>query len=97
MQVKSDSVSLYVVEEQEIYREIYNCILPKHANIDVLRVSGSGEKGSMLRAVTELLPSVMLLSVKKLNKDMIRAGKNQRQLSQDGNCDIDCILQLTGY
>ncbi len=71
MQVKSDSVSLYVVEEQEIYREIYNCILPKHANIDVLRVSGSGEKGSMLRAVTELLPSVMLLSVKKLNKDMI--------------------------
>jgi len=71
MQTKSDIVSLFVVEEQEIYRELYNSILPRHANIEVVRVSGSGEKGSMHRAVTELLPNVMLLSVKKLDKDMI--------------------------
>jgi DNA-binding NarL/FixJ family response regulator len=71
MQTNSENVSLFVVEEQEIYREMYNYVLPKHANIEVLRVSGSGEKGSMLRAVTELNPGVMLLSVKKLGKDMI--------------------------
>jgi DNA-binding NarL/FixJ family response regulator len=71
MQAKTDSVSLFVVEEQEIYREMYNYILPKHASIEVLRVEGSGEKGSMLRAVTELVPNVMLLSVKKLDKEMI--------------------------
>jgi len=56
------------VEEQEIYRELYNSILPRHANIEVMRVSGGGEKGSMMRAVTELTPNVMLLSVKKLDK-----------------------------
>ena len=53
MQTKSETVSLFVIEEQEIYREMYNYILPKHANIEVLRVAGSGEKGSMPRAVTE--------------------------------------------
>jgi DNA-binding NarL/FixJ family response regulator len=71
MHTNSENVSLYVVEEQEIYREMYNIILPKHGNIDVLRVSGSGEKGSMSRAVTELSPDVMILSIKKLNKEMI--------------------------
>ncbi|OGO01149.1 MAG: hypothetical protein A2Y90_04930 [Chloroflexi bacterium RBG_13_52_12] len=71
MQSKSDNVSLYVVEEQEIYRELYNYILPRYGNIEVLRVTGNGEKGSMLRAVAELSPGVMLLSVKKLDKDMI--------------------------
>jgi DNA-binding NarL/FixJ family response regulator len=71
MHTNSENVGLFVVEEQEIYREMYNLILPKHANIEVLRVSGSGEKGSMLRAVTELSPDVMLLSIKKLNKEMI--------------------------
>jgi DNA-binding NarL/FixJ family response regulator len=71
IQPKSETVSLYVVEEQEIYREIFNSILPNHSNIDVLRVSPNAEKGSMLRAVAELSPSVMLLSVKKLNTEII--------------------------
>jgi DNA-binding NarL/FixJ family response regulator len=71
MHTSPENVSLFVVEEQEIYREMYNLILPKHANIEVLRVTGSGERGSMLRAVTELSPDVMLLSIKKLNKEMI--------------------------
>jgi len=70
-QSKSDNVSLYIVEEQEIYREIYSVILPKHANIEILRVSANNEKGTMMRAVAELSPDVMLLSVKKLNKEII--------------------------
>ena len=70
-QSKSDNVSLYIVEEQEIYREIYSYILPKHANIEILRVSANSEKGAMMRAVAELSPAVMLLSVKKLDKEVI--------------------------
>jgi DNA-binding NarL/FixJ family response regulator len=45
--------------------------LPKRANIEVLRVSENGEKGAMLRAVSELCPDVLLLSVKKLNRNVI--------------------------
>ena len=70
-QTKSETVSLYVVEEQEIYREIYNSVLPKRANIEVLRVSENSEKGVMMRAVAELCPDVLLLSVKKLDMNLI--------------------------
>ncbi len=71
LQEKSETVSLYVVEEQEIYREMYSYILPNRANIEILRVSGNGETGAMERAVSELRPNVMLLSVKKLDIDII--------------------------
>jgi DNA-binding NarL/FixJ family response regulator len=71
IQAKSETVSLYIVEEQEIYREIYNYVLPKRADIEILRVSENGEKGAMLRAVSELCPDVLLLSVKKLNRNVI--------------------------
>ena len=71
MQSNSESISLLVIEEQEIYRELYSYVLPKNANIDVLRVSGNGAKGSMIRAVAELSPQVMLLSIKKLDAEII--------------------------
>jgi DNA-binding NarL/FixJ family response regulator len=71
IQSKSENVSLFVVEEQELYREIYGHVLPKHANIEVLRVSENNAKGVMLRAVSELCPDVMLLSVKKLDMNII--------------------------
>lgn len=71
IQSKSENVNLLVIEEQEIYREIYNSALPRTTNIEVLRISGTGERGSMMRAVTELSPDVMILSIKKLDVDAI--------------------------
>lgn len=70
-QVKSANVSLYVVEEQEIYREIYSRALPTRGSIEVLRVSENDAPGAMMRAVAELCPQVLLLSVKKLDVDII--------------------------
>ncbi len=71
VQTKSETVSLYVVEEQEIYREVYQYILPTRANIELLRVSANGETGVLTRAVSELCPDVLLLSVKKLDINII--------------------------
>jgi DNA-binding NarL/FixJ family response regulator len=62
---------MYVVEEQEIYREIYSHVLPARGNIEVLRVSEYEDPGSMMKAVAELSPQVLLLSVKKLDVDVI--------------------------
>jgi DNA-binding NarL/FixJ family response regulator len=70
-QTKSENVSLYVVEEQEIYREIYHHILTTRADIELLRLSENGETGAMIQAVSELHPQVLLLSVKKLNAGII--------------------------
>ena len=71
VQTKSETVSLYVVEEQEIYREIYSYILPTRASVELLRVSPNGEMGIMTQAVSELCPDVLLLSVKKLDVNII--------------------------
>jgi DNA-binding NarL/FixJ family response regulator len=71
IQTKLETVSLLVVEEQEIYRELYSCVLPKNADINVLRISDIGESGSIVRAASELNPDVLLLSIKKLDENII--------------------------
>ena len=72
VQTKSDVVHLHIVEEQEIYREMYNYILPARSNIEVLRISANSETGVMAQEVSELCPDVLLLSVKKLNCATLR-------------------------
>ena len=71
VQTKSETVSLYVVEEQEIYREIYKYILPTSANVELLQVSANGERGTLTQSVSELCPDVLLLSTKKLDINII--------------------------
>ena len=71
VQAKSEAVRLYIVEEQEIYREIYNYALPLQENIDLLRVAANEEPGSLLPAVAESRPDILLLSVKKLDAAII--------------------------
>ncbi len=71
IQEKPEAVSLYIVEEQEIYREMYSYILPNRANVEILRISGNSDIESMGRAVSELVPDVLILSVKKLDSGII--------------------------
>jgi DNA-binding NarL/FixJ family response regulator len=69
---------LYVVEEQEIYREIYHRLMSARTDIELLRISENGEAGTMMQAVTELHPQVLLLSVKKLDNGIIEELENIR-------------------
>ena len=71
LQAKSETIRLYIVEEQEIYREMYQCVLPARANIEILRISPSGDKGIMARSAAEVNPDVLLLSVRKLDINII--------------------------
>jgi len=71
VQVKSDTLSLYVVEEQEIYREIYKTILPLRAPVEILQVSDNGDIGALAETVSGLCPDVVLLSTKRLELNMI--------------------------
>jgi DNA-binding NarL/FixJ family response regulator len=71
IQPKSETIRLYIVEEQEIYREMYQCILPARSNIEILRVSSNSDKGVMAKAVAEVNPSVLLLSIRKLDVNTI--------------------------
>jgi NarL family two-component system response regulator LiaR len=77
-ETKLETVSLYVVEEQEIYREMYRHVLTAREDIEIMRISENGETGAMMRAVSELCPDVLLLSVKKLDTDIIEELESVR-------------------
>jgi DNA-binding NarL/FixJ family response regulator len=80
-QTKSETIRLYIVEEQEIYREMYQCVLPARANIEILRISASGDRGTMARTVAEMNPDVLLLSVRKLDVNIIEELEKIRTLN----------------
>ena len=71
-QAEIKTVKLYVVEEQNIYREIYKSIVTATDAVVLQKVSGSGEEGSLLKAVTDFQPDVILMSTKKLNPNVIK-------------------------
>ncbi len=71
IQTKTDTLKLYVVEEQEIYRELYRYVFPTHETIELLKVSSIDETDGIRHNVAELQPDVLLLSVKKLNSAVV--------------------------
>lgn len=71
VQTKTDTLRLYVVEEQELYRELYKSVLPPRENIELLQVSSSNDIEGIRQNVAELHPDVLLLSVKKLNSAIV--------------------------
>ncbi len=68
---ESKTIRLFIVEEQEIYRELYKSILPSMASVELLEVSPNGEINEMNQMVSSLRPDVLLLSTKKLEKNII--------------------------
>jgi len=81
VQTTVDNVSLYVVEEQEIYREVYNYILPSRENFKVLEISDNKGNGMMAKSVSAHEPDVLLLSVKKLDLGLIEELEQIRNSS----------------
>lgn len=80
-QSKSENIRLYIVEEQEIYREMYQCVLPNRANIEILRISANSDKGTMAKAVADVNPDVLLLSVRKLDINIIEELEKIRTIN----------------
>lgn len=64
-------IKLYVVEEQEIYREVYKSIFPSGTPVELVEVSSNGDIDALTHAVPELHPDVVLFSIKKLGLNII--------------------------
>lgn len=93
VQTQSETVRIYVIEEQEIYREIYRYIIPTRDNIELLRVSDSSEVGDLSKAVSELRPDVLLLSVRKLDMNIIEELEQVR----NGHPRMGMVILLLFY
>lgn len=88
-QTKSKAVRLYVVEEQETYREVYKYIFSSRAPVELLQVSANGDVGALLRALSELCPDVVLLSTKRLETNIIEELEQIRLYQKE-----DCFARM---
>lgn len=80
IQAKTDTLRLYIVEEQELYRELYKYVLPMRQNIELLQVSSTSDIEGIRQNVSEMRPDVLLLSVKKLNSAIVGELEQIRNL-----------------
>lgn len=103
-QGKSETVSLYVIEEQELYREVYRYLLPAHASIEIAGIAEDGIPVALLDTLTAVNPRVLLLSVKTLNVDLIADLEEARNsfprmgivilINQYSSQDVDLLRRL---
>ncbi len=68
--IAANTIKLCVVEEQELYHEVYRSVLPS-ASIELLDVSPSTNLTVINDSLSALHPDVLLLSTKRLEKDFI--------------------------
>ena len=70
---KSQAIRLFVMEEQEIYRELYKSIIPSMAPVELLEVSNSEDLAEIDSFVASHAPDVLILSTKKLETNIIES------------------------
>ncbi len=70
-------IRVYAVEEQEIYRQLYQSALIAEDPIELVKVSSQSDMNDVRNSVEELHPDVLLLSTKKVNPTL---GKELEQL-----------------
>jgi len=92
-QTKPKTVKLYVVEEQEIYREVYKSVLTSRAPIELLHVSSNRDIGNLAHSVSALGAEVLVLSTKKLD---IKIVEELEQIRRDYP-KIGVVLLLMFY
>ncbi|MDD5127432.1 MAG: response regulator transcription factor [Dehalococcoidales bacterium] len=92
-QTKTDAVRIYVMEEQEIYREVYRTVLPTRPSVELLEVASNHDVDSLKKSVAGLNPDVLLLSTKRLETDAVEVLEQIRTTSPR----VGIILLLMHY
>jgi DNA-binding NarL/FixJ family response regulator len=69
---KQNIISLYTVEEEKIYHDISRAVLQSKVPIELLGVLSSRNIGVLRQTVSKLAPDVLLMSIKKLEADIIK-------------------------
>lgn len=93
VEMKTETLKLFIVEEQEIYRQLYNHVLPTLPSIELLKVSSVDEIEAIRERVTELNPDVMLLSVKKLTTAVV----GELEQIRNDHPDMGIVILLVFY
>lgn len=103
-QVKTNAVRLFVIEEQEIYREVYRHLLPVHSSIEIVGIAEDGVPEHIVESIMATNPQVLLLSVKTLNTELIARMEEARNkfphlgivilINKYSSQDVDLLRRL---
>ena len=67
-----ETVGIYVIEEQEFYRQIYQSSLEIECTFKFLGVSSNGDGQALQKALTSAKPDVLLMGTKRFNTDLFQ-------------------------
>ena len=65
------TVRLYAVEDQEIWRKVYQVIFPPGSTVNLSGISTNRDVRAIKDAASALNPDVLLIGAKSLNQDFI--------------------------
>jgi DNA-binding NarL/FixJ family response regulator len=66
----ANTISIYVAEEQEFYREIYKSSFEAESNVNFLGISSNGNVKKLLEIMSSEKPDVLVLGTRKFNADL---------------------------
>ena len=90
---ESRSITVYCVEEVEIYREIYRNIFPAGGSIELLGIGANHDVPALIRTIQGNKPHVLLMGMKKLDNVIIAELERVRETVPD----IGIVLLLMVY
>jgi two-component system, NarL family, response regulator LiaR len=65
--MRTGALGIYIIEEQEIYREIYQTVLEPEGDIKLLGISSCGKMEALAEALTSIKPDIILMGIKKFS------------------------------
>ncbi len=92
VQTKPKRLRLFVIEEEEIYKHVYE-LIPSISSVDLLGISDYSELVTLKHTISTCQPDVLLVGVKKLENDIIEVLS---QIRED-NGKIAVVLLSKSY
>ena len=77
------TIKLYLAEEQQILREVYQSYFDLHPTIDLVGYSADSDAASLVEATTEFNPDILLLGVKTLQPATVEKLELIREAAPD--------------
>ena len=87
------SITVYCVEEIEIYREIYRNIFPSGGAIELIGMGNNRDLPALFKSLRTLTPDVLLMGMKRLDAAIIAELESLREQF----IEMGVILLLTVY
>ena len=88
-----DTITLYLAEEQQILKEAYHSFFSGHPTIEMLGSSTDTSSGSLIAAVSNLKPRVLLLGVKTVQPETVE----KLELLREACPQVSLVLLFAFY